>query len=111
MEIENFGCDRVLSFTAQVLSRTFGRGNPSAIASAMGEAYNKDGTAVAKTMSTAIVDANNNGNRRAVAESTAEALSKGGKPAEAFSQAFSIAISEGKCDQVADSFAGSFLSL
>lgn len=89
-----------------MLARTFGKGNPSAIASAMGQAYNKDKTAVAVSLSDAIVQANNNGNRRAVAESTAEALSKGGSPAQAFSRAYSEAISKGKCDQVADSFAG-----
>lgn len=90
---------------SKVLARTFGRGNPSAIASAMGKAYNQDGTAVAQSLSDAIVQANNGGQRRAVAESTAEALSKGGSEAKAFSRAYAEAVSNGKCDQVADSFA------
>lgn len=91
----------------QSLAEIIGEGEVVSFGEAVAEAYGLDNEATSSAIAEAIVSGSST-NRKAIAEATANAFAEGGNLALAFADAFSQAISEGKCDQVAEAFSGVF---
>lgn len=95
----------IIAIIFQAFAEIIGQGKVQAVSDVIAEAYGRNNKAVASALSEAIVQASSI-NRRALAEATAQAIAVGGGIAQAFADAFAQAISGGRCDQVAEAFAG-----